>query len=212
MSSTESQSVVMSNNKMDKSKNKKAKKTDIQVYKGFKDSIQVRVNDAKELKLRDVFVQERKFGQHFSIQDFKQINKLLDLSNKVEQECRKILPNANYKRFSVIDNNNKLRIKISDFVEPQFINFSGFTSKNLDYKVDAICHMKISKYNNELFFSLVLAAASLNEKIAKESYKPEQINYDFTDADYDLLNDLTSDEEVVETLDGKHYENLNDEF
>lgn len=216
MSSSKSEKVKMSNNS--KKETKKQKKMDIKVFNGFKDSIQVRLNDRKDLTLKNVFVQERKFGQVFTIDDFKQVNNLLLLSSKVEQECKKLHPHMNYSRFSVVDKNNKVRISISDFVETQFEGFNGFTSKSHDYKIDAVCYLKIVKYNKELFLKLVLAGAKLIEKIVKEPWTPQQqkISFESFNAleDYDeSSSDIESDEEVVEMLDGKHYDNLDsDEF
>lgn len=128
----------------------------VTVKPGYKDSIQVKLDNEKEICLY-AKATLTKFGPRFTLAQNYEINFFNELSNEVEKECKKLYPDHDYSDFSIM-NGDKIRIKISPYQEVSYDRFDGF-QKGYEHQIFCSGALKISQYQNKLFFKLVLVTA-----------------------------------------------------
>lgn len=138
---------------------------------GYKNSIQITIDDLKYVTVRDVDCLNSNFGQVYKCNsDFKKIEndikaQLIDMGYK----------NKDFSDFSFINKSGYARFKTSDYVKVK--TYGNATSSNAN--VDIIGKLKISEYKNKVYLKIVISSIKYNHEIESFSSKKTDDSEDF---------------------------------
>lgn len=124
---------------------------------GFKNSIQITIDNQQYITVRNVDMLNSNFGKVYKCS-----NNFIKIENDVKNQLTKMgFSNKDFSDFSFINKSGYSRFKTSDYVKVK--TYGNVTNGNAN--VDIIGKLRISEYKNKIYLKIVICSIKYNHEI-----------------------------------------------